>query len=339
MINDLFETISKQLNIPRTIDSEWICQIVYSVAGQMALASLWDNNEDHGGISIQRFKNRMSQIFEAYGGLYPQISHYFPNDKSDLLDEIYSIYLRTGFVYHSAYQLSPAVHSQASFGNVTLVRGASPDAKLLMSGLGFYSLEQQTSSISVVDMFGLQQQNFDQYLDELIEPGEWEPIEWPDNAEFLRMDPPFSRGYWQQTPNKDQRISIARYGEPNKLFVFYRYHGGRYQHKPIPEWRIQDWFSNGNANYGEYRRIAVALLKQYDVLPAIRVKDIGSNIEIKVGYRLPPSEEEFFKLYSWPVRYDFSSSSPQVFTRKMAKQVYPVFKQTLEMLGYCFVEE
>ena len=155
----------------------------------------------------------------------------------------------------------------------------------------------------------------------------------------MRLDPPFSRGYWQKTPDKSIRVSLARYSEPNKLFAFYRYHDGQYQQKPIPEWRLRDWFSNSASNYGEYRRIAIALLKQYGTLPEIKAKTLGNLMEIKVGYRLPPSEEEFFKLYSWPVSYDFSPSFPQVFTRKMAKQIYPMFKQTLELLGYCFVEE
>lgn len=339
MTNNLIDSISKQLNIPKTADSEWICQIVYSVAGQMALASLWDYNENHTSISIQHFKNRMSQIFDAYEGIFPQISHYLPRDKSDLLEELYSIYLRTGFLYHSAYQISPAVEAHATCGNLSVYRSPSLDAQFFMSGLGFYYPKIHPSDLSVAEVFGLQTQSFESYLDELLATGEWEEINWPDNAEFLRLDPPFSRGYWHQTPDNSSRVSLARYGEPNKLFAFYRYYEGRYQQKPIPEWRLRDWFSNSTGNNGEYRRIAIALLMRYNTLPAIQAKTVGNITEIKVGYRLPPSEEEFFKLYSWPIRYDFSSSFPQVFTRKMAKQVYPMFKQTLEMLGYCFVEE
>ena len=339
MTNDLLNTIGKQLNIPRTTDSEWICQIVYSVAGKMALASLWDHTEDQSSISIQHFKNRMAQIFDAYEGIFPQISHFLPDDKSNLLEEIYSIYLRTGFLYHSAYKIAPAISAQANCENLTLYRNTSPDNSFFMSGLGFYYPQRLSADSTVVDMFGLQLQSFENYLTELLDQNEWEPVEWPDNAEFLRLEPPFSRGYWQQVPDKSPRVSLARYGEPNKLFVFYRYYDGNYQQKTIPEWRIRDWFSSGTTNYGEYRRIAIALLKQYGTLPEIKARTIGNLVEIKVGYRLPPSEEEFYKLYSWPATYDFSSNFPQVFTRKMAKQVFPMFKHTLETLGYCFVEE
>ena len=252
MTNDLLNTISKQLNIPKTNDSEWICQIVYSVAGKMALASLWDHTEDQSSISIQHFKNRMAQIFDAYEGIFPHISHFLPDDKSNLLEEIYSIYLRTGFLYHSAYKIAPAVSAQANCENLTLYRNTSPDNSFFMSGLGFYYPQKLSSDSTVVDMFGLQLQSFENYLTELLDQNEWEPVEWPDNTEFLRLEPPFSRGYWQQVPDKSHRVSLARYGEPNKLFVFYRYHDGHYQQKPIPEWRIRDWFSSGTTNYGEY---------------------------------------------------------------------------------------
>lgn len=339
MINDLIVSIGRQLNIPQSDDNEWVCRVVYSVAGQMALASLWDHTEDGGSVSIQHFKSRIGQIFDAYEGIYPKIGFLLPHDKTDLIEEMYSIYLRNGFFYHSAYQISPAAPATGGNGGLVLHRGISPDLKLFMSGLGFYSVQTSTSDRTISSMFGLQKQSFESYLEELLAHCEWKQIEWPDNAEFLRLDPPFKWGYWQQIPEKNDRISLARYGEPNKIFVFYRYSNGVFLNIPIPEWRIRDYFSNVPGNYGEYRRIAISLLKKYGTLPEIKTKAKGSLIEIKLGYRLPPSEENFFKLYSWPVRYDFTSKTPQVFTRMMARQIYPMFKHELESMGYCFVEE
>ncbi len=339
MTNNLIESIGRQLNIPKSDDNEYVCQIVYSVAGQMALASLWDRSKDSSFVSIHHFKNRISKIFDAYENIYTKIGFILPKDRTDLIDEMYFIYLRNGFIYHAAHQISPVAPTTATFGNLVLHRGSSPDANLFMSGLGFYSTQNSTSDRTIAQMFGLQEQNFESYLMELLSNSEWEPIDWPNNTEFLRLDPPFKWGYWQQKPGRDNRISLARYGKPNRIFVFYRYHNGMYQQKPIPEWRIRDYFSNDTGSYGEYRRIAIALLKRYNTLPEIKSRGGGNLIEIKIGYRLPPSEEEFFKLYSWPVRYDFSSKSLQVFTRKMAKQIYPMFKHELESIGYCFVEE
>ena len=96
MINDLIVSIGRQLNIPQSDDNEWVCRVVYSVAGQMALASLWDHTEDGGSVSIQHFKSRIGQIFDAYEGIYPKIGFLLPHDKTDLIEEMYSIYLRNG---------------------------------------------------------------------------------------------------------------------------------------------------------------------------------------------------------------------------------------------------
>ena len=338
MTDELITSIAKQLNIPQSAGSEWICQVVYSVAGQMALASLWDHREDGDTISIQHFKKRIAQIFDAYERMYPKVSYLLPEDKSVLIDTMYDIYLRNGYFYHTSHQISPAAPATACYQGITLYRGSSPDAKLLMSGLGFYSVQKTNSDRTITQMFGLQEQSFESYLQEMLDYGEWEPIQWPENTDFLQLDPPFTRSYWQQKPNKDERISIARYGTPNQIYVFYRFFDGQYQQKQIPEWRIRDYFSN-EAGYGEYRRIAIALLKQYGSLPDIVAKPSGDLMEVSTGYRLPPSEEAFFRLFSWPVRYEFSAKLPPVFTRKMTRQIYPMFKHTLESIGYRFVEE
>lgn len=202
MTNDLIASIGRQLNIPKSVSNEWACQVVYSIAGQMALASLWDHDEDGRSVSIQHFKNRIAQVFDAYEGIYPKIGFLLPEDKSNLTDEIYSIYLRNGFFYHSAYQISPAAPAMAVYKDLAFQRGSSPDEKLFMSGLGFYSAEKTISDRTISSMFGLQEQSFESYLEELLAHCEWEQIEWPDNSEFLRLDPPFKWGYWQQIPEK-----------------------------------------------------------------------------------------------------------------------------------------
>ena len=155
MINDLIVSIGRQLNIPQSDDNEWVCRVVYSVAGQMALASLWDHTEDGGSVSIQHFKSRIGQIFDAYEGIYPKIGFLLPHDKTDLIEEMYSIYLRNGFFYHSAYQISPAALATGGNGDLVLHRGISPDLKLFMSGLGFYSVQTLTSDRTISSMFGL----------------------------------------------------------------------------------------------------------------------------------------------------------------------------------------
>ena len=339
MKNKLILSIGKQLNIPISDGYEWCCQAVYSVAGQMALASLWDYQEDSSTVSIQHFKDRTNQILCAYERIFPELSARFPKDKKELINEIYEIYRRSGYLHHSAYQIAPAVPLSAGVNGIMLQRGFLPDNRLFMSGLGFYSMQESVTDRTIVNLYGLQEQSFDEYLQELLSNSDWESIVWPENTEFLRLDPPFSRGYWKQEPDKDNRISLARHGEPNKLYAFYRYSNGAFQQKQIPEWRVRDWFSNNNQSLGEYRRIAIALLSKYETLPKIYTSVENGLVTIKLGYRLPPSEETFFKLYSWPLLYDFSSDLPQVFTRKMSNECFPAFRHVLEGIGYNFTEE
>lgn len=168
MGNELIISIGRQLNIPGKVDNEWMCRVIYSIAGQMGLASLWDYDEGEDTVSIQHFKERIAEIFAAYEELYSSIKFILPEKKSDLIDEIYHIYLRSGFFYHSAYRISPAVPSFATYNNLTICRGSSPDAQFFMSGLGYYSRQKSSADKSIAEVFGLQNQGLEDYLGGLL---------------------------------------------------------------------------------------------------------------------------------------------------------------------------
>lgn len=343
MIDELIERIGKQLNITRTPNYDiWtMCRMIYSTTGQMALASLWDHSEDEKYISIQHFKKRAAQNFDAYVSVYPRIKGFFPENRENLISEIYEVYRRNGCLYHASHKISPSAFMSCEADGVALYKGISPDSKYFMSGLGFYGSAkgEDCNQKSVAEMFDLQAQPMSDYLHELLQNGEWIPIEWPERTEFLRIEPPFSHGYWKNQPDTEGKIALARYGEPSKIYAFYRYENGQFWHKIIPEWRVNDFRTVGQVGYGEYRRIAVALLDSYNVLPASTVNKNGDMIEIHLGYRLPPAEEDFFKLYSWPSNFDISDDLPQIFTRTMSASVYPLFKHQMETIGYRFEEE
>lgn len=99
MKDELIREIGKQLNIPQSAesDSEWLCQVIYSIAGKIALASLWDYDE-MGTISIQHFKKRMEQIFFVYMDIYPPSKFVLPVENTALINEIYSVYLQSGYL-------------------------------------------------------------------------------------------------------------------------------------------------------------------------------------------------------------------------------------------------
>lgn len=341
MKDQLISEISKQLNIAETAGTESLCKAIYSATGKMALASIWDHPEDEKFVSIQHFKKRAAQVLDAYLSIYPEAAHRFPSDRSGIIEDIYETYRRNGFFYHSSHRLYPAAPSTGGTGQCSLYRGVPPEKPCYMSGLGLYGVTKAAEhGQSAAEMFELQKQPLSDYLQEVLASNDWNEVGWPEDAEFLRLKPPFSRGYWQEKPDKVEIPSMARYGAPNKLYVFYRWLNGHFEQKSIPSWRVDDFRTIGQPGYGEYRRIACGLLEAAQKLPPVVVKSASNHtVSIKLGYRLPPAEEDFFKLYSWPINFDITQKTPQVFQREMSEIVYPVFKQHLESIGYRFVEE
>lgn len=108
MKDQLIATIGQQLHIAKSNDDDCICRVIYSLAGKMALASLWDHDESRDFVSPQHFKQRLEQIFIAYTAIYQQTLSLFPANQNDLIEDIYAVYLRTGHFYHSPYKISPA---------------------------------------------------------------------------------------------------------------------------------------------------------------------------------------------------------------------------------------
>lgn len=74
----------------------WKSRIIYSLLGRMGYASLWDIREDLQPVSVVHFKNRIESILESYLEMYPELRLFYPDDISELSNEIYNIFLCTG---------------------------------------------------------------------------------------------------------------------------------------------------------------------------------------------------------------------------------------------------
>ena len=156
--NGLLSSIAQSLSIARGTaedDISWKCRIVYSVLGNLALASLWDIQDEHEPISVTHFKHRIEQLTKAYFLMYPEVKAHFLPEIEKLYDEIYESYLNTGYIYHSPKRIAPAALTQAKHGNIIFQRGVPLNQRVFMSGLGLYqvSKEQTKSNHSVQSMF------------------------------------------------------------------------------------------------------------------------------------------------------------------------------------------
>lgn len=337
MNTKMAKEIAMKLNIKKSHDDSWLRQMIYSVAGKMAMASLWDLREDDQPVSIKHFKDSLGKSFESFSFIYPQTLVFEEKNREDLINEIYDIYRRNGYFYHSPYRLSPAIPVSSGNGDISLYRGMSPSENHFMSGLGFYSFKKDNDNVPIQEMFGLQAQLMEEYLKNVLEEEGWilkEDV--PLHSEFLQIKPPFTNSYWKKEPDTNGKVSLFRYGEPQRIYGFYRYDNGKFWEKGIQPWRITDFRFDGYNSRNEYRRIATSLLKKYEVLPEIKANIKEHLVEIYLGYRLPPTEEDFFKLFSWPIIFN---GRTQNFRRIMAKEVYPLFKDQLKIIGYEFREE
>lgn len=337
MENTLIHEISRELNIKQCSDTEteWYYRLIYSALGKIALASLWDYPENNNFVSIQHLKSKINKSLEAFLSIYPELQDIIKQNHNQLIDNIYSIYKRTGYLYHSPNKISPSISVSANGNNITFYRTSNPNIKVWMSGLGLYSsIKNLDTDLSLKNMFELQDKSMETVLNDFLSQNDWYSKDWPSQTQFLRITPPFTQGYWKEIPDKNGIISLARYryGHIKSIYVFYKYENGRPFQKLIPDWQIQD-FRSDKFNNGEYRRIANALLMHNDTRPIIQAKIDTNLVLIDVGYRLPPTEEDFFQLYSWPTNNDSLN-----FKRKMEKSVYFEFKNILKTIGYKITE-
>ena len=326
--NGLLSKVSQQYHIFRgnqETEDEWKTRLVYSICGMMAYASLWDNTEEH--ISIVHLKKRIRSILSSYKSLYPELLLSFPDNSKDLEEEITNQFLSAGLVYHRPNRIVPSKKHEEHFSGILFQRGIALDNISYVSGIGFYSMKDGGTNIhNIKAMFDLEQKNLHTLWQSTISTASWESnISFEFGTEYLRLKPPFSRGYWVDEPDKKDMISILRTGLKGcQLYYLYRYVDSVLEVSPLPKWQVENY---------NYRTLACACLSNYGTLPPIEYFEDRSLVHIRMNYLLPPRELEFLKLYSWPETYKVF---PCNFKRKLSAEVFKAIKNILSDEGYEF---
>lgn len=311
------------------------CRLTYSTIGRMAYASLWDIQEDGQPVSIVHFKRRIYQLLNGYMEMYPEIRPLISLDAEQLGNEIYDIYVKTGYIYHAPNRLAPAAPCLSKATSVYLTKGMPLYLKQCLSGIGTYTTKAdgRFKENSVRDMFMLN--GIESSWKDAIRGIQWNKAPDSSQFEFLRLAPPFNRGYWVNQPTKEDVISLARAKSlGTQLYYFYQHNDQQLYVSPIPDWRVREPVTqNDNSNY---RALSNGLLKSLSVLPPIRYHISGELIAIYLDYLPEPATLNFIKLYSWPASFQ---TSPSDFRRTCSRDIFSVLKDTLEYLGYQFTEE
>ncbi len=86
--SNLLEKIGTEYGIVRGSDESdvaWRKRVIYSVLGQIGLASLWDKEEEEQ-ISITHFKHSIEKAYHAYTTIYHELSDIYVEDVEDILN-------------------------------------------------------------------------------------------------------------------------------------------------------------------------------------------------------------------------------------------------------------
>lgn len=345
------EKISQELHICKGNHEDLLtyqCRIVYSVLGRLALASLWDTLEDDQPedtqcgkqtVSIVRFKDRIRQAAYGYTELYPELKTAFTGERMQTItDEIYQILFRAGYFYHSHNRIAPCAPCSSSVDNLCFTRGMSLNAPQFVSGLGSYQIRPDGVErlISIDEMFHLECSNILIPWQEITAEPVWEPLAEDSTVEFLRLQTPFTKGYWVKKPDLDI-VSLCRVttqGTPR--YYLYQMNHNQVLCSPIPEWMMMDPSCADKTAGANVRMFSNSLLANLGVLPPTRYSIDGKTVCIELGYLFPTMEMNIIKLFSWPQTF-CNPGSP--FKRVFDRSVFLAVKKTLERQGYCFVEE
>lgn len=322
--NGLISRIAEELSIKQGTaepQESFIARVVYSAIGQAAKASLHDVREDAEPVTVQHLKSRVKTLCTTYLDLYPELDSLSPEE---LAEKMYSTLLHGGCIYHEPNRITPSAYTQARSGQVVFVRGVPLNQRVCVSGLGTYSLTQDTNSeASSALMFGLQRNTLAEHWKHLASRAKLEAFSSSIDVEYLRTAPPFTYGYFKPKPDTDGRISLMRttmQGTP--LYYLYCWEAGKIFAAQLPSWQTDK---------GEYLRISNSIIHSRGTLPPAVFHVDGEIVFLRLQYLYPPSEMNFLKLYSWPGANNFNYI--------LSYHVFCAVRAELERTGYKFTEE
>lgn len=142
-INELYETISKDLSIKRfknESDQSYNCRLVYSALGKWIMTMFSDRdyeNEDNGQVSKSHVTITAQNILGSYKKNDSSLKDYFGDDKK-LVNLIEDVYVRVGYVNSGTYSFKKQnKKAKVRFSNRAL--DIDIDSKIKkMRGLGLW---------------------------------------------------------------------------------------------------------------------------------------------------------------------------------------------------------
>ncbi len=342
-------------------------RVLWSALGRMMTAALYDrvpeaHGEDakgvppEGEISVVHFHRRAAHLIEAYDALFPSLGFVYAlaaevRDNPSLTSferaekALCDCMMANGLAYHRGYYLRPPKRTRQTLAGVAFVRGLALHEPVQVSGFGAYqkesvplagtdaamvedSNEGQQEAERVRAMFQLDAPLDASVLDRLVARGTFHPAPDDAQAEYLRTDGAFRKGYWQSRPAPGLTLARVRSPYDRKLFS--------YSFCRVPQRGAEEWMEVPPAYAGDYGWLAQIVLHQAGTLPPATVRRDGALVHLSCGYLYPARERRFLSLYSWPApgARGFRAAAERV----LAATFFDGFRALYEALGLSFVE-
>lgn len=327
MINNLYSDLLSEIGVSNNvteIDKDSVIRVCVSAAAKNAYYSLWDQMD--GDITIEHFKDRIKASLLGFKKLFPlQLSWVSKDTVEEISNNIYKYYLYCGLLYHSPKRITASMRKACGLQGTFLVRSPKPAENVLMSGIGFYCLEDSQPNSLFSEVFHTNSHSLSEMYD-YIKHLDYSKSNQPENAVYLRTKPPYNKGYWQKELNLDVEYGILRLESLNKEYYLYHLNDGMLEIHRIPEKLAEN---------GEYREYSCAILKHENTYPAIEYEESREYIKIRFSYLLPAKLQKLIEMYSWGFIYP--ENIP--YNRIMKKEVFHLFEQQLKQMGYVFEEK
>lgn len=302
--------------------SDWYSRVSYSALGRIALASLWDITDDQvDSISTDYFKQNIEKHVVAFNHLF-ELNFYRERVSSVLL----KIYLQGGLMYQKGNRLVPSMGKKIIFKNIELIRTSALNKNPKMSGFGFYRDvkvgNNKTDIDDVMKFCGITNNSLEQIYKDLEVQADWSQVgQYKKKLRFL--DENSQELEWSRSTNEQK-------SSPHE-FSLLKNSKGNYQL----------YFMDGEKIYisslalslynNSARKLADSIMQHEGKLPKIKYVINKKFAKVKLVRELPPREQLFFNMYSWP-----TDSMLEKKRGMMTIEIFLVFHKMMKRLGYKF---
>lgn len=364
MHSSVFNKIGHDLHIwqdSNESDSSYYWRLMYSASGAMALASLFDQQEEYfyslkpestNYISVHHFKRNSTNCFRSL--LEAQGVESDAQLLSDISQKQLDTYARTGYCLKAPYKVRSVQKSTLNLGALHVIRGGLNNYIRPMAGLAqikytpeliqlrYYlkthsavpliqainDYEANTISLDSLEsarsFFALSiplSKVYKDYID-ILELVNFAPLNSQENCELYDL-----------IPGQEHCIFLGRFNNhiPANYFYYYRQKDKVY-YQEAPKFLINDYYE-ANYNNKNISLIKNALYQHHNMLKPIKVVRSNELVQLHGPFYLPGSERALLDLLSWPSKdLDYQ----KVY---MSLEAFYLFYHLMNYLGYSFNEE